>query len=209
MGYTKLRPKRGTLYEWTAVNPILDTGELVVECPDDGIGTGLSKFKIGDGVTKYTSLPYAFDGQSASMIIGGTSADSTSNTISIREDTYTNWVTKNPVLALGEISFDITNNSIKVGDGTTAWSALKYIKASTEVSGEYDFGSEDPVVSSAQILSAAADISGYPEKILPDGWNDDIGNITSAPAPESVEAEETIEETPIASTKKSSKKKNS
>lgn len=36
------------------------------------------------------------------------------------------WTSANPVLALGEIGFDSTNNKFKIGDGTTAWSSLAY-----------------------------------------------------------------------------------
>ena len=44
--------------------------------------------------------------------------------IRIRRDIYTNWTAANPVLALGEISYDLTNDEIRVGDGTTAWLSL-------------------------------------------------------------------------------------
>lgn len=162
MGFSRIRPRRGTLYEWTAVNPVLSEGEIVIECPDDGVGTGLSKFKIGDGVNTYTVLPYAFDGQAASTIIGGSATESTANVISLRADAYTAWVTINPVLAANEIVYDQTNNAIKIGDGTTAWSSLSYIKASEEVSGEYDFGNEDSAeTTSSSLYSEAIDNSAY------------------------------------------------
>lgn len=38
---------------------LLKEGEFFVEVPDDGVGKGHSKIKIGDGVTAYSSLPYA------------------------------------------------------------------------------------------------------------------------------------------------------
>lgn len=38
---------------------LLKEGEFFVEVPDEGVGKGHSKIKIGDGVTAYSSLPYA------------------------------------------------------------------------------------------------------------------------------------------------------
>jgi hypothetical protein len=49
--------------------------------------------------------------------------------IQIRRDTSTNWTTNNPVLKAGEMGLDTTTMSIKVGDGTTAWSSLNYVAA--------------------------------------------------------------------------------
>jgi len=47
-------------------------------------------------------------------------------TIKLRRDTSANWQTANTVLALGEPGLDTTVNSIKYGDGTTAWNNLPY-----------------------------------------------------------------------------------
>ena len=47
--------------------------------------------------------------------------------IKFRRDTTANWATANSVLSLGEPGLDITTNSLKVGDGTTAWANLDYI----------------------------------------------------------------------------------
>jgi hypothetical protein len=40
--------------------------------------------------------------------------------IQVRRDTAANWNNNNPILAVGEIGYDITNNQLRVGDGTTA-----------------------------------------------------------------------------------------
>lgn len=45
--------RKDTKANWTSVNPVLEDGELVIEV--DGT---TRKLKCGDGVTKYTSLPY-------------------------------------------------------------------------------------------------------------------------------------------------------
>lgn len=47
--------------------------------------------------------------------------------IKLRRDTAANWASNDPVLALGEAGYDTTNNELRVGDGTTAWSGLEAI----------------------------------------------------------------------------------
>lgn len=44
--------------------------------------------------------------------------------IRLRKGTSTQWTTGNPVLASGEPGYDITNNILKIGDGSTTWSQL-------------------------------------------------------------------------------------
>lgn len=48
---TKIQFRRGTAAEWTAADPTLSIGEL-------GLETDTRLFKIGDGVTAWTSLGY-------------------------------------------------------------------------------------------------------------------------------------------------------
>ena len=61
MSYVKLRPRRSTRSQWEYANPILSEGEMAVEVPDTGVGTGLVNFKFGDGVTPWNNLPYGFN----------------------------------------------------------------------------------------------------------------------------------------------------
>lgn len=138
MSYAKIRPRRGTAYEWNTENPILHEGEFVLEVPDTGVGTGLSKFKIGDGVTPYRNLPYAFDGAAASAINGG-GVDSF-HLIQLRAGTSEEWETVNPVLEADEIAYDSTYHSFKVGDGVRTWKELKFINAASDMNSELDFG---------------------------------------------------------------------
>lgn len=177
MAYSTIRPARGTLYEWQTINPLLDEGELVIEVPDTGVGTGLSKFKIGDGNRHYNELPYAFDGSSANSIIGGDAIYSC--LISLRSTSRENWLLADPVLAQHEITYDTTANAFKIGNGNSRWSELPYTKSGPfcsdldeDWSGELDFGYEEPEVGSdyRSILEA----QGYPQPLLPDGWDDDI-----------------------------------
>ncbi len=58
MAYAKIRPRRGTATQWETANPILVEGEIGVEVPDDGVGTGTVNIKFGDGVTPWNDLPY-------------------------------------------------------------------------------------------------------------------------------------------------------
>ena len=47
--------------------------------------------------------------------------------IQIRRDTKARWADLNPILAAGEMGFEIDNNRLKIGNGITAWNSLPYI----------------------------------------------------------------------------------
>lgn len=47
-------------------------------------------------------------------------------TIQLRRDTAADWTTVNPVLFQGEIGVETDTLKLKIGDGSTAWSALAY-----------------------------------------------------------------------------------
>jgi hypothetical protein len=68
--------------------------------------------------------------------------------IKLRRDTYQNWYDVNPVLALGEPAYDITNNKLKIGNGETNWRSLDYLTDESNgssgsgdrlVNGEFEF----------------------------------------------------------------------
>ena len=141
MSYAKLRPRRSTKTEWNLINPVLMEGELGIEYPDSGIGTGLCKFKLGDGFKKWSDLPYAFNASSAEAIYGGTV--SVYHDIWLRTGTTAEWESNNPVLGLGEIVYDLTKGAIKVGDGEQDFKSLDYIGYAWEMDQEYDFGDID------------------------------------------------------------------
>lgn len=44
----------------------------------------------------------------------------------LRRDTAANWLSTNPILADGEMGYETDTKKMKVGDGTTAWTALLY-----------------------------------------------------------------------------------
>jgi hypothetical protein len=51
MPFIQLQFRRGTLVRWSNANPILAPGEMGIESDTD-------RFKVGDGVTSWNSLPY-------------------------------------------------------------------------------------------------------------------------------------------------------
>ena len=65
MAKAYLRPRRGKKAtaesQLTSSNP-LKRGEIFFEVPDEGVGTGAGKIKMGDGVTGYADLPYFSEG---------------------------------------------------------------------------------------------------------------------------------------------------
>lgn len=56
--------------------------------------------------------------------------------ILLRNDVATAWTTANPVLMKGEIGIETDTNKFKIGDGTSAWSALSYVGTQVVVTGE-------------------------------------------------------------------------
>ncbi len=53
---TKFRLRRDTVANWTSANPVLMDGEIAIEMGSP------RKWKVGDGVTAWNSLPYGFAG---------------------------------------------------------------------------------------------------------------------------------------------------
>jgi hypothetical protein len=49
-----------------------------------------------------------------------------STTIQLRRGTAAQWTTANPTLAVGEIGLETDTSRIKIGTGSTAWTALAY-----------------------------------------------------------------------------------
>ena len=47
--------------------------------------------------------------------------------IQIRRDTKAKWADLNPILAAGEMGFEIDNNRLKIGNGITAWNSIPYV----------------------------------------------------------------------------------
>ena len=71
MAYVRIRPRRSTKAEWEFNNPILAEGEMGVEVPDTGVGTGTVQIKFGDGVRAWKDLPYGLSVQSFEQLVEG------------------------------------------------------------------------------------------------------------------------------------------
>lgn len=49
------------------------------------------------------------------------------STIRLKRGTAAQWTTQDPVLLLGEPGFERDTGKVKIGDGTSLWSALSYV----------------------------------------------------------------------------------
>lgn len=59
MAYNIIRPRKGIKSLWDQhKGRIYKNGEMLVESPETGIGTGPVNVKFGDGITSYENLPY-------------------------------------------------------------------------------------------------------------------------------------------------------
>ena len=62
--------------------------------------------------------------------------------ILIRRDTTANWSTNNPILAAGQIGFDITVGKHKIGDGSTHWNDLSYFALVSDLTSKLTYYSD-------------------------------------------------------------------
>lgn len=46
--------------------------------------------------------------------------------IQLRRDTAANWTAANPVLAAGEVGYETNTGKLKIGNGSSTWTALSY-----------------------------------------------------------------------------------
>lgn len=77
--------------------------------------------------------------------------------IQARKGTATDWLTQNPVLASGELGYDLTNKIFKIGDGSSNWTTLSTINLSS--SNITDFNSAISGVLPVKSLSAGDNIT--------------------------------------------------
>ena len=76
MPNAKIRPRSGTAEEWKSANPVLWEKEIGFEYPSEGVGKGLVKMKMGDGITPWNDLPYAIIESSGAGTGNGNDNDS-------------------------------------------------------------------------------------------------------------------------------------
>jgi hypothetical protein len=60
--------------------------------------------------------------------------------VQMRHDTAANWTAFNPKLLSGEIGIETDTNRMKLGNGTSNWSALPYFPADTGLGSIFDGG---------------------------------------------------------------------
>ena len=70
--FTRFKLRSDTAANWTAVNPVLQAGEI-------GVETDTRRYKIGDGTTAWSSLSYYIEG----VLARGQASKITSGTIAI------------------------------------------------------------------------------------------------------------------------------
>lgn len=59
--------------------------------------------------------------------------------ILMRRDTSLNWERNNPILAAGQVGFDITVGKHKIGDGQHRWTSLPYFALETDLDDRITF----------------------------------------------------------------------
>jgi hypothetical protein len=114
----QIKLRRDTAADWTAVNPILGSGE-------PGLETDTLKIKYGDGVTTWTNLAYPTMTSTltaASQLTGATLASNVLNSSLQSVGVLTNLTVTNPIVA------NITGNA---ATATTATSATASVTATT------------------------------------------------------------------------------
>lgn len=73
-----------------------------------------------------------------------------------RRGTATQWTTANPVLAAGEIGYEIDTNKFKIGDGINQWSSLDYFASSDAIADLID-GAPDLLNTLNELANAIGD----------------------------------------------------
>ena len=65
------KPRRILKSKAASLNPVLAAGEMIIEVPDTGVGTGCCIMKIGDGKTAYVDLPISMGGSADNIVYSG------------------------------------------------------------------------------------------------------------------------------------------
>lgn len=71
------RAKKSAMLSPSKAAMILAKGEFFMECPDEGVGKGHIKIKVGDGITAYSDLPYALGDTGNDTVVFVESTDTT------------------------------------------------------------------------------------------------------------------------------------
>jgi hypothetical protein len=144
---TRMQQRRGTASQWTTANPVLAAGEI-------GFETDTSKFKIGDGSSAWTALPY-FTNLDA-IVAGAPGALDTLNELAaalgdnenfattvtnslaakagLLSKTDSEWTAYTTDIPVGTVAYNSTNDQIKIGMGDKNWSELSHLITSEALS---------------------------------------------------------------------------
>ena len=114
MSFYKIRPRSGSKLQWETANTVLAEREIGYELPDGGLGTGLVKMKMGDGVTPWNDLPYAISSQGE--VVDNLESDSAELPLSARQGKILN---ANFSLATNTIGNILVAKGISVPIGTS------------------------------------------------------------------------------------------
>ena len=122
--------------------------------------------------------------------------------IQIRRGTTAEWEAANPVLASGELGFDLTTNYLRIGDGISYWSDISPIGGVyhdyTNVSSNYNVSTTDHLIfidtsgGAVEIeLPTASGVGGKEYIIKNVGGNNDI-TITTSIEGETIDGEDSF-----------------
>jgi hypothetical protein len=137
---TRMQQRRGTASQWTTANPVLAAGEI-------GFETDTSKFKIGDGSSAWSTLPY-FTNLDA-IVAGAPGALDTLNELAaalgddanfattvtnslagkagVLSKTDSEWTAYTTDIPVGTVAYNSTNDQVKIGMGDQNWSELSHL----------------------------------------------------------------------------------
>lgn len=137
---TRMQQRRGTASQWTTANPVLAAGEI-------GFETDTSKFKIGDGSSSWSTLPYftnldaivagapgALDtlnelaaalGDDANFATTVTNSLATKAGVLVKTDSE--WSAYSTPIPAGTIAYNSTNDQVKIGLGDQTWAQISHL----------------------------------------------------------------------------------
>lgn len=137
---TRMQQRRGTASQWTTANPVLAAGEI-------GFETDTSKFKIGDGSSSWSTLPYftnldaivagapgALDtlnelaaalGDDANFATTVTNSLATKAGVLVKTDSE--WSAYSTPIPAGTIAYNSTNDQVKIGLGDQTWAQISHV----------------------------------------------------------------------------------
>ena len=143
-------PIQNTRAGFEASDLTITKGRLAIETDTGGI-------KIGDGVTKWAALPYVKI--NLDQLVGF--ATNVMDAVAPVKMTYAQLNADASATEKNRVYIDTTNNTIKIGDGTSRWSALPYVGGaqSADIINLFNpiqktraqFGSENPVITKGRL----------------------------------------------------------